>query len=226
MKNPIMEHQLLKIIPAEILKLYADSGMTALRPSQEKSLKAGLLEGKNLLVCTPTASGKTFVAELAIVHQIVNKRKKAIYTVPLKALASEKFRDFSELYRGLFKVGMSIGDYDSYDSKIRNYDLLFTTNEKLDSLMRHDTSWLSSVGVVVFDEIHLLNDPGRGPTLEVVITMIKKMLPHVQLLGLSATIGNPEELAAWLKATIVADEWRPVKLKKGTMFGHKVKFEE
>jgi len=71
------------------------------------------------------------------------------------------------------------------------------------------------VKTVIVDEIHLLNDPERGPTLEILITLLKQLLPKMQLLGLSATIGNPEELASWLGAELVLDDWRPVKLEEG-----------
>ena len=71
------------------------------------------------------------------------------------------------------------------------------------------------VAVVIVDEIHVLNDTGRGPTLEILITILRQLLPKVQLIALSATIGNPEELAAWLGAGLVVDSWRPVKLHQG-----------
>ena len=78
---------------------------------------------------------------------------------------------------------------------------------------------------VVVDEIHLLNDPGRGPTLEVLITLLRKTLPTLQLIGLSATIGNPEELAAWLEAKLILDAWRPVRLDKGVYLDGKIAFD-
>jgi len=91
-------------------------------------------------------------------------------------------------------------------------------------LIRHHAAWLQHVGVVVIDEIHLLNDIGRGPTLEILITILRRLLKNVQIIGLSATIGNPKELAAWLDAKLVIDNWRPVELKKGVMFDGKVKY--
>jgi helicase len=93
--------------------------------------------------------------------------------------------------------------------------MIICTAEKLDSLLRHKAPWLKQVSVVVVDEIHLLNDPGRGPTLEILMTMLRRILPKMQLLGLSATIGNPKELAEWLGAELVVDSWRPVKLHQG-----------
>ncbi len=195
------------------------------RPAQEKAIANGLLDRKNLLVCTPTASGKTLIAEMAMVKGILEDKGKAIYIVPLKALASEKFNDFKKRYKFL-DVALSIGDLDSADPYLESYDIIVCTAEKLDSLIRHHAPWLNRVGTVVVDEVHLMNDPGRGPTLEVLMTMLMQMLKDVQITALSATIGNPEELSEWLQANLVVDDWRPVRLEKGIMFENKVEFEE
>jgi len=214
-KNKIPE-QLYGVLEKEI---------TELRPAQSKAIKHGLLEGKNLLVCTPTASGKTLIAELAALKSILEGKGKAVYIVPLKALASEKYKDFKQRYGHLIKVALSIGDIDSTDSYLAEYDLIITVSEKLDSLIRHHVPWLSLISTIIIDEIHLLNDPGRGPTLEILITILKQLLKKSQIIGLSATIGNPEELAEWLKANLVLDDWRPVKLHKGILLDGEIEFE-
>lgn len=198
--------------------------ITELRPAQEKAVRKGLLEGKNLLVCTPTASGKTLIAELACFKAVFEGKGKAIYIVPLKALASEKYNDFRRKYGKKAKIALSIGDSDSSDSHLANYDVIITTSEKLDSLIRHRIPWLPEIRVVVVDEVHLLNDAKRGPTLEVIITILKHLLKNAQIIALSATIGNPDELAEWLDAELVEDEWRPVKLEKGVYFRGEVEF--
>ena len=97
------------------------------RPAQKKAIKAGLLEEKNLLVCTPTASGKTLIAELAFMKAILERKGKAVYIVPLKALASEKFKDFKKRYSSLIRIAMSIGDIDSSDPYLAEYDLIICT---------------------------------------------------------------------------------------------------
>ena len=149
-----------------------------------------------------------------------------IYIVPLVALASEKNKEFKRKYSHLFKIALSIGDYDSSDNNLIDADLIICTAEKLDSLIRHHSPWLKFVSLVVIDEIHLMNDVSRGPTLEIIITVMKKLLPKVQLIGLSATIGNPYELSKWLNAELVLDTWRPVPLKKGVYLQGQVEFEE
>jgi len=204
-----------KQIPKELYSIL-EKEITELRPAQEKAIKKGLLKDKNLLVCTPTASGKTLIAELAAIKSIIEQKGKAIYIVPLKALAAEKFKDFKKKYENIARIALSIGDIDSADPYLVDYDLIITTSEKLDSLIRHHAPWLSLIKTVIIDEIHLMNDPGRGPTLEILITILRKLLKNVQIVALSATIGNPEELSEWLSANLIVDKWRPVKLHKGT----------
>lgn len=211
-------------IPAELYGILKKEDIMELRPAQAKSVNKGLLEGKNLLVCTPTASGKTLIAELAAMKSILESRGKAIYIVPLKALATEKFKDFKHKYGHVAKIALSIGDTDSADSYLVEYDLIITTSEKLDSLIRHHAPWLSMISTIIVDEIHLLNDPSRGPTLEILLTILRQLLKKAQIIGLSATIGNPDELAEWLKAELVQDDWRPVKLHKGIYLDGEIEF--
>jgi helicase len=213
------------LIPDKLKEILTQEGITEFRPAQQKALEAGLLDGKNLLVCTPTASGKTLIAELAAGKAILEGKGKAIYIVPLVALANEKYKDFKRKYEHLFRIALSVGDFDSSDPYLIDYDLIICTAEKLDSLIRHQAPWLRFVSVVVADEIHLLNDVSRGPTLEILLTVLKQILPQVQILGLSATIGNPQQLADWLGAGLVEDDWRPVPLHKGVYLQGKIEFE-
>ncbi len=209
-------------IPEQLVTILSSSIKT-FRPAQEKAINAGLLEGKNMLVCTPTASGKTLIAELAAVKRILEHKGKAVYIVPLKALASEKHRDFKERYGEVCKIALSIGDIDKNDTYLTDYDLIITTSEKLDSLIRHHARWIKEVATIIVDEVHLLNDPHRGPTLEILLTMLRQLV-NAQIIALSATIGNPKELAAWLNAELVVDDWRPVELRKGIYIDGEVTF--
>jgi len=210
-------------IPNELFEILNKS-IVALRPGQEKAINAGLLDRKSLLICTPTASGKTLIAEFAIMNSIMRRIGKAVYIVPLKALATEKYKAFSKKYEGHAKIALSIGDMDKQDTYLSEYDIIITTSEKLDSLIRHHTPWLKDVATVVVDEIHLLNDPGRGPTLEILLTILKEILPRAQIIGLSATIGNPKELSEWLNSELIIDNWRPVELKKGILYKNEIEF--
>lgn len=192
-------------------------GIEKLNPPQIASLQAGLLDNKNLVVASPTASGKTLVAELAIMKNFL-AGGKALYIVPLRALASEKYHEFKEKYSKLgMRVAVSTGDLDSSDDWLGNYDLIVMSNEKADSLLRHGARWMADVTLIIADEIHMLNDPSRGPTLEIVLTRLRS-IANAQILALSATISNAEEIAEWLSAELVRSEYRPITLYHGVSY--------
>lgn len=220
----------IKYLKEKLDKVIFDSlvsrGFNKLRPPQELAIKAGLLEGKNMVVASPTASGKTIVAEIACLNNILKKRGKAIYIVPMRALATEKFNDFKKDYGDHIKVGLSIGDLDSDDYWLDKFDLIVCTSEKLDSLIRHGAHWLSSIGTIVIDEIHMLDDVSRGPTLEVLITRMRTFLKKAQIIALSATIKNCDEIAEWLNAELVRSDYRPIELKEGVYFNNKLYFDK
>ena len=201
----------------DLLRLF---GYSTLYPPQELAISKGLMDGRNMLITTPTASGKSLIALLGAVKAL-NDGKKVVYITPLKALAMEKFHDFEALRklryynRRELKLTVSTGDYDSSGSKLAGSDIVILTNEKLDSIMRHGINWLYEVGLFIIDEIHLLGDRDRGPTLEIILTKIKETFRKAQLIALSATISNSEEIGKWLGCEIVDTCWRPTKLIEG-----------
>jgi helicase len=204
----------------KLIDTLSSAGLQELYPPQELALEAGLLTGEDsFVVAAPTASGKTLIAEMALLKVFFETPGKVLYLVPLRALAREKYEDLSARYRGTgMRVTLSTGDYDSTDPWLLDADLIITTNEKMDSLIRHRAPWLRDVRLVVADEIHLLGDPHRGPTLEVVLTRLRAMGPGLRCIALSATIPNAEEIAQWLGARLVESEWRPVPLREGVYF--------
>ena len=207
-----------------VRKVLEASSVPTMNPVQDLAVKSGLFGRRNMVLAAPTASGKTLVAEMASLKTILLNRKKVVYIVPLRALASEKYEEFRKKYEPLgIKVGISIGDYDQSDPWLAKYDLIIVTSEKMDSLLRHGISWTDSIGLVVADEIHLLDSPDRGPTLEIVLTRLMHST-NPEILGLSATINNYEELAQWLEAEPVKSDYRPVKLYMGVCHDSKVSF--
>ena len=219
-------------VPESVKAIMLNSGITELYPPQEEAIKAGVLENKNLVLASPTASGKTLIAELCSLKHILDKKGKIIYLSPLRALASEKFDEFKK-YSSIIKpdgkqvrIGISTGDFDSVDSWLENCDVIVTTNEKADSLLRHRQDWIADTSLVVADEVHLLNDGARGPTLEIVLTRFMHINPKLQILALSATINNVKEIADWLKAKYVVTDWRPVPLSEGILLDQEILYKD
>ena len=197
-------------------------GYDELWPPQEEAIKAGLLDGQNLLVTTPTASGKTLIGILIIGKKLLEEGGKAVYIVPLRALANEKYDELRSVFENIpngrsssIKVMITTGDYDESDEYLSESDIIIMTNEKYDSLMRHHTRWLKDVTIFVFDEVHLLNDQSRGGTLEFIMNMTLNNGLNAQILALSATITNAKQIAEWMRGRVVDVQWRPVPLKEG-----------
>ena len=201
-------------LPPEAIKLYEERGYKELYPPQAEAVERGLLEGESMLLALATASGKTFLAELAMLKAAL-QAERSLYIVPLRALASEKYDSFSKFRDLGVSVGISTGDFDKRDERLGKNQIIIATSEKADSLMRNGASWVRDLTVLVVDEIHLLNDVGRGPTLEMTITKLRRLNPGLQVIGLSATVANSQELADWLDAELVSSEWRPISLREG-----------
>lgn len=197
-----------------------------LYPPQKEAIKF-VERGDSVLMSVPTAAGKTLVAYAALIRA-VKAKKKGIYLVPLRALAWEKVNELKDICKNILdgaKIGVSVGDYDKARG-LSKYDIIVSTSERADSLIRHNPSWLSEVECLVSDEIHLLNDSGRGPTLEVTLSKFREINPNIQIIGLSATVSNSKEIADWLDATLVESDFRPVPLKKGISLDGTVEWED
>ena len=218
-------------IPAKVKRLLLNRGLTELYPPQQDAIEAGVLDGKNLVLASPTASGKTLIAELCALKHILQRGGKVLYLTPLRALTWEKYEEFQE-YTKLDKpdgrkirVGVSTGDMDNSSPWLEAYDIVICTNEKCDSLLRHRSPWMNGISLIVADEIHLIGSD-RGPTLEVSIARLRQMSPDIQVLALSATIRNADEIADWLDAESVTTDWRPVVLKEGVAQGGAITFKD
>ncbi|MBI1978578.1 MAG: DEAD/DEAH box helicase [Candidatus Aenigmarchaeota archaeon] len=214
-------------IPEKYVDKLKEEKISELYQPQEDVIRKGLFKERNLILSLPTASGKTLIATMAMLHTLLQmKMHKIVYLAPLVALAREKYNYFKNFFGRDFKVAISVGDLDSSDPRLADYDVICLTNEKLDSLLRHNVEWVKRIGLIVVDEIHMLNDSSRGPTLEILLTKLMKIVPKSQILGLSATISNADELARWINASLVISDFRPVKLYEGVSFNSKIHFDE
>ncbi|MBD3352630.1 MAG: DEAD/DEAH box helicase, partial [Candidatus Lokiarchaeota archaeon] len=176
------------------------AGYKQLREIQSKAVKSGLFDNVSLFVCSPSGSGKTLIGEMAAVNNILNKKGKSIYLVPLRALAGEKKEYFIETYAHLgIKVVMAVGDQYVQLNELKQADLLIMTFEKFDSYMRviNENQWIHKIRTVIVDEIHIIGESHRGPRLESLLLRIYLRLTEFQLIGLSATMANHKEVGDW-----------------------------
>ncbi|WP_411968200.1 DEAD/DEAH box helicase [Haloferax sp. YSSS75] len=199
---------------------YESNGIEELYPPQVAAVDAGVADGGRVVAAIPTASGKTFIAELAM----LTADGPGLYIVPLRALAREKYETFDKL-PGV-SVGISTGDFDSAEEDLGEYDIVVATSEKVDSAIRNGATWVENLACVVVDEVHLLGAPGRGPTLEITLATLQRRVPDLQLVALSATVDNPDAIARWLDAELVESTWRPVSLRTGVYADGTVEFDD
>ena len=220
-----MQPSSLSGLPAGVGEALEVEGVAELYPPQEAAVEAGVVDGESLVAAVPTASGKTLIAELAMLAAI-ERGGKALYIVPLRALASEKKAEFERWSEFDVTVGVSTGNYESDGEWLGSRDVIVATSEKVDSLIRNGAPWIDDLTCVVSDEVHLVNDSGRGPTLEVTLAKLRKVNADLQTVALSATVGNADVIAEWLDAELVESDWRPIDLRMGVHFGNAINFDD
>ena len=164
----------------------------------------GLVNGNHVLITAPTGTGKSMPAEFAI-DFFHSKGKKSIYCSPIKSLSNQKFYDFTQKYPHI-SIGLITGDIKTNSSA----DVLIMTTEillnklyqlrskspRVNSSTSFEMDIENELGCVIFDEIHMINDKDRGHVWENCIMMLPR---HIQMIGLSATLDNPEKFANWLE---------------------------
>jgi helicase len=207
-------------VPAEILSIWREQFGVELLPVQRRAVKELDLFGtSNLIVFSPTSSGKTFVGEMAAV-KAARENTKVFYLVPQKALAEEKHRELSERYGKLgIKVVVSSRDHREHDEHIerREFHIAVVVVEKLQALLLSHPELLDAIGLVVVDELQLITDEKRGPTLELLLTKLRAASTPPRIVGLSAVLGRADQLAEWLGAKLLVDTTRPIELRKGVL---------
>lgn len=162
----------------------------------------------NVLVSAPTGSGKTLIANYAIGREL-EREQRTFYTTPLKALSNQKYHELSELY-GSSRVGLLTGD----TSINRTAPVVVMTTEVLRNMLLTESDQLTTLGLVILDEVHYLQDPFRGGVWEEVLILTPSA---VRFVALSATIGNASFLGEWFSqvrgpTVIVVESERPIQL--------------
>ncbi len=210
-------------LSTEAVGLLEESGISELYPPQQAAVEAGVTDGANVVASVPTASGKTLIAKLAMLAAI-ERGGMALYIVPLRALANEKREDFAAFEALGIDIGVATGNYEDSGEWLAGTDLVVATSEKVDSLIRNGAPWIEELSCVVADEVHLIDDAQRGPTLEVTLAKLRRLNPGLQVVALSATVANGDAIAEWLDATLVDTDWRPIELRRGVHYGNAISF--
>ncbi len=206
-------------VSADIIAMWRVQQGERLLPLQERAVREFDLFGSgNLLVQAPTSSGKTFIGEMAAVHAALGGRK-AVYLAPLKALAEEKHREFEGKYASLgLRTIICTRDHRAFDAAFErgHFDIAVAVYEKLEQLSVTHPERLRELALVIADELEVLSDPERGAAVELLLTRLRAA--EVRLVGLSAVLGDPGELAAWLDARLLEHVRRPVELRWGVLY--------
>jgi helicase len=214
-------------IPRLLIDAWARSQGDGLLPLQERAVRDyGLLDGGSLIISAPTSSGKTFCGELAAARMLA-QRRKVVFLVPLKALAEERFREFEEKYRPIgIRAVISTRDRRESDRAIEagQFDLAVIIYEKFNQMLLRNLDLLSSIDLLVIDELQMLADENRGATLETLILKVLNSSYECRVIGLSAVLGNAHELADWMGARILVESHRPVELRQGVLLNDTFSF--
>ncbi|NMC03971.1 MAG: DEAD/DEAH box helicase [Candidatus Lokiarchaeota archaeon] len=212
-------------IDPRLKEAFLAQGIEELLPVQMKAIKAGLLDGKNMLVASSTSSGKTLIGEIAGVNNILAKQQGMfVFVVPLVALANQKFQDFKKRYGSIgIKVSLRVGksridksiEANARSASLKEAGILVGTYEGVDYLLRAGKkASFPRVSTIVIDEIQMFKDEERGIRLDGFISRMKFLFPDAQVIYLSATVAAPRKLARMLDATIVEYNERPVPIER------------
>lgn len=205
--------------PSRLVETWQAAGMNDLLPVQTEAISSfGLLDRNagNLLIVAPTSSGKTFIGEIAAVREALDRRK-SIFLVPFRAIAEELYTALRGKYEkyGL-RIAISDSDHREHDDDILSgdYDIAVVVYEKLAGLLVTDPDLLNSTGLIVADEIQMIMDPGRGPSIELLLTKILNQRSGTRIIGLSAVLDKLNQFDAWMGARVLLHRFRPVELRE------------
>lgn len=192
--------------------------------SQLEALDQGLLDPQRnrIAISMPTSAGKTLTALLPIVHTLTTTRLKCIYVVPTRALLSEVETTLAEVIEPLgYKVASAVGALDLNEAEevfVSEADVLVSTPEKLDMLIRRRSPVVADAGLVIFDEGQNLEDPNRGLRLELTAVKVKMAMEDAKIIMMSAVLPNAQEIADWLangEGTSIEVKWQPTRMRSG-----------
>ena len=199
------------VVPAELARFLP---FRVLNPLQAEAVPQIFGHDENLLVVAPTGAGKTVIGMAAALRAVVQQRRKAAWLVPQRSLTDELDSELAGWRRQGLRVERLSGEQAVDIERIHGADLWVATTEKFEAICRASAfrESLAEVGSLVVDEVHMLGDAARGPTLEVLLARIRDRKISTRIVGLSATVSNATEIAEWLRARLLRSSWRPSRL--------------
>jgi helicase len=207
-------------VPQIVVDSWREKLGEELLPVQKKAVvDCQVLAGSSVLIAAPTSSGKTFCGELAAVAAVF-KRKKALFVVPLKSIAEERYVDFRARYSGMgIRVAISTADRREYDHDLEQgrFDIGILVYEKFNQLLVKNIDLLASVDLLLIDEVQMISEPERGWCLELALLKVLNYGYQPQIIALSAVLHDASLLAQWLGCRLLADRTRPVELRQGVL---------
>ncbi len=199
------------------------TSISELWPSQIEAVKSGLLDTTaSKIIRMPTSSGKTRIAEMAMINTLSSEKSKCVYIAPYRALVSELEDSFLNVFCDLgYRVSSIAGHYehDQFEEQIiRDADILVSTPEKLDLLFRRHSQFLDNAKLFVIDEGHTIDDSGRGIKLEMLLSKLRQRYSDSRFLVLSAVLSDDtiRDFLAWfnLSGELVKSDWQPTLLRR------------
>eukprot|EP00898_Chlorokybus_atmophyticus_P003722 jgi/Chlat1/4350/Chrsp29S04503 len=225
-------------MPEEICEVYAEEGLKQLYAWQKECLNMeGVLQGRSLVYSAPTSGGKSLVAEVVMLRRLLDTDRKALVVLPFVALSQEKEDHLERLLQPVDRTVKGFYGSKGAPTIPKEVHVAVCTIEKanilVNKLMEEDR--LGEIGIVVVDELHMLGDEDRGYLLELLLTKLlyatgrgaqskpeSQQGEGVQIVGMSATLPNLNDVADWLKAACFRTDMRPVPLYEYVTVGDKV----
>lgn len=201
-------------------------------------------DSQNIIIKGRTSSGKTLLAQIAAAYfggkeseNYRNTRKKVIYLVPLRAMVSEKKEEFKKIFNETlgWRVYASSSDYQDHDDDIvsSDFEIAIIVYEKFFALLAQDNQFIENCGLIIVDELQMMNDKSRGPKLEIALTKVININPSCKILGLTTTQCDVSQIEIWLDAKVIKSNSRPTSLEEyvvwpkeeGNAFGYYMRIE-
>ncbi|XP_021894934.1 helicase and polymerase-containing protein TEBICHI-like isoform X2 [Carica papaya] len=235
-------------LPSEICNIYRKKGISKLYPWQVECLQVdGVLQRRNLVYCASTSAGKSFVAEILMLRQVISSGKMALLVLPYVSICAEKAEHLELLLEPLGKHVRSYYGIHGGGTLPKDTSVAVCTIEKANSLINRllEEGRLSEIGIIIIDELHMVGDQSRGYLLELMLTKLRyaggegssetssgessgpsgskvDALSGIQMVGMSATMPNVAAVADWLQAALYQTDYRPVPLEEYIKIGDSI----